>query len=192
MSVSIRSRQQRVRVPLTRLGRLAARTLAAVGHADREVHVTLVDDAEIRRLHRRYLGVGRRTDVLAFDLDRGARRGQGAASRRPARGAPRVHAAGPGRGRPSMACVRRRREPPPLLGEVVISAETAARQADQLGVAPALELDLLLVHGLLHLVGYDDHVPAEAKRMHERAREILSAGRRRPLPARLWTGLLSR
>lgn len=91
-----------------------------------------------------------------------------------------------------MACVPRRQGPPPLLGEVVISAETAARQADQLGVAPALELDLLLVHGLLHLVGYDDHIPAEARRMHERAREILSAGRRQPLPARLWTGLLSR
>ena len=80
--------------------------------------------------------------------------------------------------------------PSKLLGEVVVSADTAARQAAALGIAVALELDLLLVHGLLHLAGYDDHDPAGARRMHERAREILSGRRRRPLPSRLWTGLL--
>jgi ssRNA-specific RNase YbeY (16S rRNA maturation enzyme) len=53
----------------------------------------------------------------------------------------------------------------------------------------ALELDLLLVHGILHLAGWDDHTPADARRMHERARQILSAPRR-PVPERLWTGLL--
>ena len=80
--------------------------------------------------------------------------------------------------------------PSRLLGEVVISADTAARQAAAVGVAVALELDLLLVHGVLHLTGYDDHTPSAARRMHERARRILSARRRRPVPARLWTGLL--
>jgi ssRNA-specific RNase YbeY (16S rRNA maturation enzyme) len=55
----------------------------------------------------------------------------------------------------------------------------------------AAELDLLVVHGLLHLAGYDDHDPRGARRMHERAREIL-AGRSsaRAVPARLWAGLL--
>ena len=80
--------------------------------------------------------------------------------------------------------------PSRLLGEVIISAETAARQAHRVGVPVALELDLLLVHGLLHLAGYDDGEPGEARLMHEREREILSQTRRRPLPARLWTGLL--
>jgi hypothetical protein len=42
---------------------------------------------------------------------------------------------------------------------------------------------------VLHLVGYDDRDPVEAGLMHEREREILSAGRRR-LPPRLWQGLL--
>ena len=80
---------------------------------------------------------------------------------------------------------------PRLLGEVVISADTAARQARRLGVSVALELDLLLVHGVLHLLGWDDHDAREARLMHQRAREILSQGRRR-LPARLWDGLLPR
>jgi probable rRNA maturation factor len=76
-----------------------------------------------------------------------------------------------------------------LVGQVVISAETAARQARRLGVPVVTELELLVTHGVLHLVGYDDRDPVEARLMHERERALLSA-RRRPPPARLWTGLL--
>src|SRR5262249_44867972 len=74
-------------------------------------------------------------------------------------------------------------------GQIVISAETARRQARRLEVALASELDLLVTHGVLHLVGYDDRDPVEARLMHERERQILTAGRRPP-PARLWRGLL--
>jgi rRNA maturation RNase YbeY len=76
-----------------------------------------------------------------------------------------------------------------LVGQVVISAETARRQARRLGVPTALELDLLMTHGLLHLVGYDDRDPVEARLMHRREREILGS-RRRAAPCRLWRGLL--
>ena len=77
-----------------------------------------------------------------------------------------------------------------LVGQVVISADTAHRQARRLGVPLTTELDLLVTHGVLHLVGYDDRDRVEARLMHEREREILSTGRRRP-PARLWRGLLT-
>ena len=77
----------------------------------------------------------------------------------------------------------------PLVGQIVISAETAARQARRLAVPLAVELDLLVTHGVLHLVGYDDRDPVEAALMHGREREILQIGRRR-LPAQLWQGLL--
>lgn len=80
--------------------------------------------------------------------------------------------------------------PSRLLGEVIISAQTAARQASRLRVPVAIELDLLVVHGVLHLVGYDDDQPEAARRMHERERQILSRSRHRPLPGRLWIGLL--
>lgn len=152
MSVSIQNRQRRVSVSLPRLQRLARRALAAIGRSDRELHISIVDDREIRRLHGRFLGRRRATDVIAFNLEG-----------------------------PSSS---------PLLGEVVISAETAARQSRRVGVPVALELELLLVHGLLHLAGWDDHEPQDARRMHERERAILSAARRSPIPNRLWTGLL--
>ena len=80
--------------------------------------------------------------------------------------------------------------PAPLWGEVIVSAETAARQARRVGVPLAAELDLLVVHGLLHLAGYDDRGPRRARRMHERARQILVGRTAHPAPSRLWTGLL--
>ena len=78
-----------------------------------------------------------------------------------------------------------------LWGEVIVSAETAARQPRRLGVPLALELDLLVVHGLLHLAGYDDHDPRRA-RPHARAgaRDPRPAAPARAVPARLWAGLL--
>jgi len=75
--------------------------------------------------------------------------------------------------------------PDQLVGQIVISAETARRQARRIGVPLALELDLLVTHGTLHLVGYDDRDPLEADLMHRRERDILADA-----PARLWKGLL--
>ena len=79
--------------------------------------------------------------------------------------------------------------PSPLVGQVVISADAARRQARRLRVPLPLEFDLLVTHGVLHLVGYDDRNPGEARLMHVRERQILASDRRR-VPARLWTGLL--
>jgi probable rRNA maturation factor len=75
--------------------------------------------------------------------------------------------------------------PGALVGQIVISAAAAARQARRLGVPLAVEFDLLATHGTLHLVGWDDRDPVEADLMHRRERQIL--GR---TPARLWKGLL--
>ncbi|MDT8444549.1 MAG: rRNA maturation RNase YbeY [Desulfuromonadales bacterium] len=65
---------------------------------------------------------------------------------------------------------------PDLLGDVVISAETAARDADDAQTSFESELYFLLLHGILHLLGYDHErgTQAEAKRMEAREREIFS------------------
>jgi probable rRNA maturation factor len=75
--------------------------------------------------------------------------------------------------------------PDQLVGQIVVSAEAARRQARRLGVPLACELELLVTHGTLHLVGYDDRDPVEADLMHRRERDILKSA-----PARLWRGLL--
>ncbi len=151
MPVEIRNLQRRVPISRRRVLRTARRALHDLGRPGAGVHLTVVDDALIRRLSARYLRHRRSTDVLAFPLE------------------------GPG--------------PSRLWGEIVVSAETARRQAARLGVPVGLELDLLVVHGLLHLAGYDDGEPCLARLMHEREREILERARGR-LTARLWRGLL--
>ena len=148
MPAAIDNRQHRVPIAVPRLARAATRALAAVGRIGGSVDVTIVDDAEIRRLNARHRGIGRRTDVLAFPLE-----------------APDT--------------------PDQLVGQIVISADTARRQSRRLRIPLGLELDLLVTHGTLHLVGYDDRDPVEADLMHRREREIL-----RGAPDRLWKGLL--
>ena len=62
---------------------------------------------------------------------------------------------------------------PFLLGDVVISVETAARQARRRGYSLREELQTLLIHGVLHLLGYDHEVSRrEAIRMHRKEREV--------------------
>ncbi len=61
----------------------------------------------------------------------------------------------------------------PVLGDVAISAETAERQAKEMGHSFERELALLAAHGILHLTGWDDATPAQRRRMLKRAEEIL-------------------
>lgn len=139
--IAIANRQRRL-VDLGRIRRTVRTALAALGVADHEVSLTLVDDRTIRALNARYRGVRRATDVLAFPL------------------------AGPA----------------PVLGEAVISVDAARRQARRLGHSPGEELDLLCCHACLHLVGWDDREPLEARLMHAREMDLLGRLYERPAP----------
>lgn len=60
-----------------------------------------------------------------------------------------------------------------LSGEVIVSADTAARVASEMGHAAADELLLYVIHGTLHLTGYDDHQPEDLATMRDRERHYL-------------------
>jgi probable rRNA maturation factor len=60
-----------------------------------------------------------------------------------------------------------------LAGELVIGVEVALTQAAERGHDVQAELALYVIHGLLHLCGYDDHEPADASAMRERERHYL-------------------
>lgn len=63
---------------------------------------------------------------------------------------------------------------PTLLGDVVISADTAHREAQSAGISMQDRFDQLLIHGTLHLLGYDhENTKAEARRMEKKAEELL-------------------
>lgn len=65
------------------------------------------------------------------------------------------------------------------LGDVIIAPEIAAQQAEQLGHPLTEELELLLVHGVLHLLGYDHIDDGDAEVMQAREREVLTSWRAR-------------
>ena len=62
-----------------------------------------------------------------------------------------------------------------LAGDIVVSGETARRVARELGWQPRQELAYYVVHGLLHLAGYDDLTPGERRRMRKRERIVMVA-----------------
>jgi len=127
------------------LRRIARHVLAAEDAGPTELGVVITDDATVRELNGRYLGVDEPTDVLSFGLGEKD-------------GAPFTLPPGEA----------------PSLGEVIISYPTAVRQAEEQGHSVEAEVAHLLVHGVLHLLGYD-HVEAEEERkMREREKEILA------------------
>jgi len=65
---------------------------------------------------------------------------------------------------------------PQLLGDVIISADTAVREAQEQGITFPERLGFLLLHGILHLAGYDHERSGEdeARRMERKQRELLT------------------
>jgi probable rRNA maturation factor len=93
-----------------------------------KIFVCLISDRRMARLHRKFLGQKRSTDVLTFQH-----------------------------------------------GEIFISVETAKRHARLFGNSMMRELQLYVVHGLLHLHGFDDGTQAEARKMQTAEERILRA-----------------
>lgn len=64
---------------------------------------------------------------------------------------------------------------PPYLGDVAVSYETAACQAHEVGHSVQREIAYLALHGLLHLIGFDDLTIADRERMISRQDELIAA-----------------
>ena len=110
-----------------------------------EVDITIVDDEEIHTLNREYRNVDRPTDVLSFALD------EGEEDEPELIDGPEEH----------------------LLGDIIISAETAQRQGEEFGHGLEREIVYLAVHGLLHLLGYDHMTEEDKKIMRAKEEEAL-------------------
>ena len=113
-----------------------------------EINCLITDDENIRKFNLRYRGIDRPTDVLSFAL-----------MEEPTGGAAVDFPLLPG-----TSC---------RFGDIIISYPRAAAQAAKLGHSIEDELTLLLVHGTLHLLGYDHQTTVEAKKMAKREKTII-------------------
>lgn len=98
----------------------------------KEVSIALVGDSVIRKLNRKYLGLDKTTDVLAFGGEKN------------------------------------------FLGEIIINYPQIKRQAKQYGNNTEEEMIMVLVHGLLHLEGYDDRTVKTRERMEKLTNKFIS------------------
>lgn len=131
----------------TPLRDLAALVLSEEGlPAESEVDITFVDDEAIADLNTRHMGRSGPTDVLAFPLLSLT---------------------------PGVVPAREPAGPPIMLGDVIVAPAYVARQAAVLGVPVEAEMALMVVHGLLHLLGYDHAEEADAELMEGRERRLL-------------------
>lgn len=155
------NRQRRVRVALKPLQEFLFRIQHALGHRQQDVTVCLVSDTAMARLNRTFRGKAGSTDVLSFAAQGlpgrekpDARQSAGRTSR--ARYAPN--------GRPGAA-------PPAYLGDIAISPEAALRTAQGGRRGLTSELRILILHGMLHLAGYDHEADdGTMKRIERRLR----------------------
>lgn len=158
-------------VPAAALARAAADALTAAGApSPASIALILSDDRELARLNAQHMGEDGPTDVLSFPLL-----------------APSAFP--PHAGKSSDPSTKRPIEPPyqppsrqrAHLGDIVISVERAVAQADQgrggqtgdVTWSSADELRLLVVHGVLHVCGWDHAEPAERDAMRALEREVM-------------------
>jgi probable rRNA maturation factor len=178
MSVFLANEQADYRVDEPALARLARLVMDAEGVEESEVSMLLVDRSVMTDLNERYMGEDRPTDVLAFPID-----GPSPASGPPdgpvgPRGFASDRLAGADDDDLDLAD-EEDDDAPWLLGDVVLCPAYAAEQARQAGQSLEAELELLTVHGILHLCGFDHAEPQEEQVMRTRTDELLDRWRDR-------------
>lgn len=131
--------------------RLGNVMLEALGRPDAELSVLLTDDAQIQELNLQHRGKDKPTDVLAFPQET------------------------------PEASLQLSDDFAVVLGDIVISLDTAEKQARGRRRDLEDEVRLLLAHGLLHLVGYDHAEPEEARLMRKETRRLVAAAKKNGL-----------
>lgn len=138
----ILNRQRGVRVAQRPLELFLRRIRKALGIGQADLTICFVSDAEIARMNETFRKKKGPTDVLSFpSRERDSRK--------------LVHARQKATGTSHTHQARRRRIGDTYLGDIAISPATARRNAKRFGRNLGTELRLLMLHGVLHLLGYD-------------------------------------
>ena len=149
MNAEVIDRQRKYKVDRQSIKNNADNILLLCGSGNAELSILIVNNRVMRTLNRKYRGIDKPTDVLSF---------------LPSPAPLTYSGGGAGEGKPLR-----------FLGDIVISMEKIHAQAAERGHSPDKEFKILLIHGILHLLGYDHEVSrAEAQRMRREEKLILS------------------
>ena len=152
--ITISSTQKTLRVPRRAMERLVAFVARAEGVRWAQVDIAVVGSDEMAGHNRRFLGHRGPTDVISFDLTDDPSFG-GHAPSTTRRGG------GDGGSRGGLSA------------QLIVCADVARTQGPHHGLSPTRELLLYVIHGLLHVIGYDDQNIRAAAKMHARQDELL-------------------
>ncbi|WP_018886732.1 rRNA maturation RNase YbeY [Paenibacillus massiliensis] len=138
---------------ISTLETLLERAGEAEGVAEGEVALTFVTDEQIHELNQQYRGIDRPTDVLSFAMNEELEEEPDI-----------IYSLEP----------EAELELPDMLGDIIISVQTAKRQSEEYGHSLDRELGFLFVHGFLHLLGYDHQDEASEAEMMGKQEAVLA------------------
>ncbi len=139
--------QKKVKIDLLFVTGVARKTIKSIKKLNSKkynLNIIFVSNRYIKKLNKSYLNRNYSTDVIAFSMEEGQR------LKDPSRFKQRT------------------------LGDIYISAEKAGTQAKILGHSIRREIAILVIHGILHLKGYDDIKKIDRMKMHRKTEEILN------------------
>lgn len=174
IEITIRKPMDCIDADLLRQG--VERVLTSEGIEQADVSLAIVDDREIHRVNREFLGHDYPTDVISFLLSSPDREtleadDSAAALSTPTESPEKEEQSGSEGEEQQLDQIFSAGR---LQGELIVSVDTAIREAHVHGWSPRAELLLYVVHGMLHLCGYDDLTDDARPLMRLKEREILA------------------
>ncbi|MCL5436893.1 MAG: rRNA maturation RNase YbeY [Candidatus Dependentiae bacterium] len=150
MLITLKNTQRQVKIDKKWLVAFASRAMEAAGFAGWGLSIWITTDRTIRQYNRRFRHQDKATDILSFPFYPDLLPGK----------RPQAHD-----------------EDERYLGDLIISAERVAADAAQLNVTVEARLEVLVVHGICHLLGYDHETETQYRVMQRQERNLLAKSR---------------
>ena len=142
MKLQIENSQNKIKIDQRKIRSTVLKVLKILDCADKEISLSFVDDENIKKLNKQYLGKDKATNVLSFSLQEG-----------------------------EYGDIN-----PQILGDIIVSVETAQSDALYGKLTIAQEIDFLIIHGILHLLGYnhENTTKKESNKMQQKEKELFN------------------
>jgi probable rRNA maturation factor len=152
VKITLTNLQNKVPLHTGKIKKLIIKVLKTEGvKASGWINICFVDNSQIKKFNARFLKINGPTDVLAFNLSHGLEN-HGLAT----------------------CSQSHKKEKNVILADIIISAQEALKQAPNFKTTLDDELSLYVVHGLLHILGFNDHTPRQIKLMRKKESQYVN------------------